>query len=319
MKEILCVKNLNVSLPGTDGMITVVRDVSFSLSEGEILCCVGESGCGKTSTALALTGLLPEGSRVSFERLIFNGQPARDAKDLAGWRGRGIANIFQEASAYLDPLFCVEAEVRETLIQTRGMDKKAADEETALLLDSVGLKPGRTFGKFFPHQLSGGMNQRAMIALALACGPRVLVADEPTTGLDRNLCRAIAAMVRGLARENGWAVFWITHDIGLAEEIADRVAVMYAGRIVEEGGAQEIFNDPRHPYTQALLACRPGREKADRLPNIPGNVPNFRALPSGCSFHPRCSRRFDKCDKSVPESFCRPNGHKTRCFLQQSA
>ncbi len=319
MNEILRVENLHVWLPLADGMIAVARDVTFSLFEGEILCCVGESGCGKTSTALALTGLLPEHSRVSFDRLVFDGQPARDARACARWRGRGIANIFQEATAHLDPLFCVGAQIRETLIRTRGLDNKAAREETRRLLERVGLKGTPDFERFYPHQLSGGMNQRVLVALALACAPRVLIADEPTTGLDRSLRLEIAGLIRELAREKGWAVLWITHDISLAESIADRALVMYAGRIVEEGRAEAVFKSPLHPYTQALLACRPGQDTGGRLPSIPGEVPNFRALPSGCAFHPRCARRLKECDKEIPKSFTHPDGQEVRCYLLRNA
>ncbi len=319
MKEILRVENLNVRLPLADGMLAVARDVTFSLFEGEILCCVGESGCGKTSTALALTGLLPEHNHVSFDRLVFNGEPARDAKACARWRGRGIANIFQEATVHLDPLFCAGAQIRETLTGTRGLDARSALDESRRLLDRVGLKPAQDFERFYPHQLSGGMNQRVLVALALACSPRVLIADEPTTGLDQGLRREIAGLIKELAREKGWAVLWITHDISLAEEIADRAAVMYAGRIVEEGEAGTVFKKPLHPYTQALLACRPGKETTGRLPSIPGEVPNFRSLPSGCAFHPRCARRLKMCDKDTPRSFCQPNGQKVRCYLLPNA
>ncbi len=319
MKEILRVENLCVQLPLADGMLAVARDVSFSLFEGEILCCVGESGCGKTTTALALTGLLPEHSHVSFDRLVFDGEPARDARACTRWRGRGIANIFQEATAHLDPLFCVGAEVRETLTRTRGLEARAARDEARRLLERVGLRPAEDFERFYPHQLSGGMNQRVLVALALACAPRVLIADEPTTGLDQGLRRETAGLIRELAREEGWAVLWITHDVGLAEEIADRAVVMYAGRIVEEGRAEAVFKRPLHPYTQALLACRPGKESTGRLPSIPGEVPNFRALPSGCAFHPRCARRLEICDKDIPKTFCQPNGQRVRCYLLQNA
>jgi len=318
MKEILRVENLTVRLPQPDGMMTVARDVSFSLHEGEILCCVGESGCGKTTTALALTDLLPEHSRVSFDRLVFNGHVAQDATTCASWRGQGIANIFQEASAHLDPLFCVGAQVRETLITTRGLDEEAAHAEARRLLDRVGLKPAEDVERFYPHQLSGGMNQRVLVALALACAPRVLIADEPTTGLDQALRLELAGLIKGLAAEKGWAVLWITHDIDLAEVVADRAMVMYAGRIVEEGKAQDVFTSPLHPYTQALLACRLRKDAAGRLPSIYGEVPNFRALPAGCAFHPRCAQRLKECDKTIPETFPQAGGRKVRCYLRRT-
>jgi len=318
MKETLRVENLRVRLPQAKGLIWVCRDVSFSLFEGEILCCVGESGCGKTSTALALTGLLPEHSRISFDRLVFDGEAAREARACARWRGRGIAHIFQEARAHLDPLFCIGAQLRETLTQTRGLDDQAAQKESRRLLERVGLKDVPDLERFYPHQLSGGMNQRVLIALALACAPRVLIADEPTTGLDRNLRLEIADLIKKLAAENGWAVFWITHDIRLAETIADRALVMYAGRIVEEGGAEAVLKRPLHPYTQALLACRPGRDAADRLPSIPGEVPDFRCLPSGCAFHPRCAQRLQECDREIPKNTVQPNGQGVRCYLRRN-
>jgi len=318
MTQTLRVHDLSVSLPGAGAQLDVARDVDLSLCSGEVLCLVGESGCGKTSTALALTALLPEGSNIAFKEITFEGKTARTAADLAAWRGRGIAHIFQEASAHLDPLLPVGAQIRETLRVVRGLDRYSAEAETQRLLDRVGLTPSKTFSRFYPHQLSGGMNQRVLIAAALACAPRVLIADEPTTGLDPARRRDIAGLIKGLAREEDWAILWITHDISLAQETADRVAVMYAGRIVEEGPREAVFTRPLHPYTQALLSCRPGRQDTRRLPDIPGDIADFRALPSGCAFHPRCVRRLERCDREVPKISLQPNGQCTRCFLQQN-
>lgn len=264
MTEMLRAEGLEVWLPQSGAAAPVVRNVDLTVRAGEILCLIGESGCGKTTTALALTGLLPEGSRVAFKQLAFAGRQAADLADAARWRGRGIAHIFQDAGAHLDPLYPIGAQLRETLTMTRGRDKRTAAQETRRLLERVGLVPAGAFERFYPHQLSGGMNQRVMVALALACGPRVLVADEPTTGLDPALREAVAGMIKQLTREQDWGVLWITHDVRLAEKTADRAAVMYAGSIVEEGRADAVFQTPQHPYTQALLACRPenlGRRK----------------------------------------------------------
>ncbi|MGH3741457.1 MAG: ABC transporter ATP-binding protein [Micromonosporaceae bacterium] len=283
--------------------LPVVRGVSFSVRPGEAVGLVGESGSGKTFTALSVMGLLPEAAGVTGGRIRYLGTdlltlPERQCRAL---RGAGIAMIYQDPMTALNPLMAVGAQILEGL-HVHGVRGAAARRRMLDALADVGLpRPDRLAARY-PHQLSGGQRQRVMIAMALALRPRLLIADEPTTALDATIQQQILALVDELRRRTGLSVLWITHDLGVVARIADRVLVMYAGRIVEQAYASELFARPRHPYTSGLLGSIPPPREAERapLPQIGGAPPDLGSLPAGCPFQPRCPRRIDRCVEQEP-------------------
>ncbi len=290
--------------PSRPDAVTLVHDVSFDIDEGEIVCLVGESGSGKSVTARTILGLteLRESMSVS-GRIEFGGTNLLELASGArrALRGSELTMVFQEPLSSLDPVFTVESQMFEALGRAGRRSRKATRERATLLLKEVGIvDAARTLGSY-PHQLSGGMCQRVMIAMALACEPRLLVADEPTTALDVTIQAQILDLIDRLRGETGMAVLLITHDMGVAAELADRVLVMYAGRVVEDAGL-DVFRSPRHPYTSGLLACIPpmtGPLPAI-LPAVPGSVPHPSSLPGGCSFHPRCDHADARCGEELP-------------------
>jgi dipeptide transport system ATP-binding protein len=288
---LLEIQNLSVEFPTQGGLMRAVDGVSLSLDEGEVLGVVGESGSGKSVTMLALMGLVPFPGRVRADRLSFGGRDLltmsdRDRRQLTG---KDVAMIFQEPTTSLNPCFTIGFQLTETLRLHEGMDRKAARRRAAELLDQVGIpSPGSRLSAF-PHQLSGGMNQRVMIAMAIACNPRLLIADEPTTALDVTIQAQILDLLISLQRERGMALVLITHNMGVVSETAHRVMVMYAGQIMEERRADDLFAAPQHPYTAALLAALPERSDGGRLATIPGVVPGLYDRPAGCLFSPRCA------------------------------
>lgn len=288
---LLEIENLSVEFPTAAGVLRAVDGVSLRLDEGEVLGVVGESGSGKSVTMLALMGLVAWPGRVTADRLAFAGRDllkmsGRERRRLAG---NDVAMIFQEPTTSLNPCFTIGFQLVETLRLHEGMDRAAARRRAAELLAQVGIPEPERRLRSFPHQLSGGMNQRVMIAMAIACNPRLLIADEPTTALDVTIQAQILDLLLSLQRERGMSLVLITHNMGVVAETAQRVMVMYAGQVVEERGAAALFAAPQHPYTAALLAALPERSAGDhRLATIPGVVPGLYDRPRGCLFSPRC-------------------------------
>ena len=300
--------------------LSAVRDVSFSLAPGEVLGLVGESGSGKSITSLAIMRLLPPQARVSGE-ILFSGNGA--AQNLATLpddsmrhlRGSRIAMIFQEPMTALNPVMRIGAQIEEA-IRVHGTRCSSADARSRAVesLKTAAVPEPSLRARQYPHQLSGGLRQRALIAMALVAGPRVLIADEPTTALDATVQKQILELLAHLQCELGLAMIFITHDLGVVAQVASRVAVMYAGRIIEEGPTHEILHEPGHPYTAGLLRAAP-RLKRGTLTPIPGTVPSLDALPPGCAFAPRCEFHRAECDIAVPELAAASPDHHARCIL----
>jgi oligopeptide/dipeptide ABC transporter ATP-binding protein len=322
MPDLLTLRELIVELPTPAGWVRPVNEVSLRIAEGEAVGLVGESGSGKTMMALAMMGLLPIGARVKGTAQI-EARERESATELTRltereWRsvrGRDIAMVFQEPMTALNPVMRVSAQIEEAV---RAHEPKLANEEvrrrTLESLRRAAVPEPEVRAEQFPHQLSGGLRQRAMIAMALAGGPRLLIADEPTTALDVTVQKQILDLLDRLRRELQLGLLFITHDLGVVAQVADRIAVMYAGRIVEEGPVAEVLREPRHPYTQGLLAASPTLERGKLAP-IPGTVPQLTALPPGCAFEPRCALRVEQCAKRVPEMRDAGAEHGARCVL----
>jgi oligopeptide/dipeptide ABC transporter ATP-binding protein len=342
VKQLLEIRGLTVELPTSLGWVRPVNDVSLKISAGECVGLVGESGSGKTMLSLALMGLLPLGARMAGQALLDgNGAsnagakpPAKEDGSLKSaatqnrreltrltegeWRevrGQEIAMIFQEPMTSLNPVMRVGAQIEEAVRahEPRLKGGQARHRMLTALRQSAMSEPERR-AEQYPHQLSGGLRQRAMIAMALAAGPRLLIADEPTTALDVTVQKEILELLQKLRRELGLGLLFITHDLGVVAQVADRVAVLYAGRIVEQGPAKEVLGTPRHPYTQGLLAASPRLERGKLTP-IPGSVPQLTALPSGCAFEPRCRFRRSECSVAVPDLRPASAEHAARCVL----
>jgi dipeptide transport system ATP-binding protein len=300
---LLDIKNLSVDFPTTAGVMRAVDGVSVTLEEGEVLGIVGESGSGKSVTMLALMGLVAYPGEVRAERLAFAGQDLLGLSpgDRRRLIGKDLAMIFQEPATSLNPCFTVGFQIQETLRVHLGLDRTARKRRAVELLDQVGIPSPESRLRAFPHQLSGGMNQRVMIAMAIACNPRLLIADEPTTALDVTIQAQILDLLLTLQRERGMALILITHNMGVVAETAQRVSVMYAGQVVEERSADALFAAPQHPYTAALLAALPERSTGEhRLATIPGVVPGLHDRPRGCLFNPRCAFANDHCRADQP-------------------
>ena len=320
MATILDVRGLTVELPTTSGWIRPVDDVSFTLNEGETLGIVGESGSGKTMLSLALMGLEPHGARHSGEAWLAgkSGKQnilASPADELRAIRGREIAMIFQEPMTALNPVLRVGEQVAEAIrVHEPGAGEKEIQHRVLQSLERAALPDPQRRARQYPHQLSGGLRQRVMIAMALAAGPRILIADEPTTALDVTVQKQILELLAKLRRELQLSLLFITHDLGVVAQVADRVAVMYAGRVVEHGPVMEVLRAPRHPYTAGLLRAAP-RLVREKLIPIPGSVPSLTALPPGCSFAPRCAVHIPDCDSAMPQLRAVNTNHKARCIL----
>jgi oligopeptide/dipeptide ABC transporter ATP-binding protein len=299
---LLSIDGLTVEFPSAKGALRAVDDVSLHVNRGETLGLVGESGSGKSMTALAVIGLVPPPGRIAGGSVRFNGAnlTGMRERDLRRIRGAGVGFVFQEPMTALNPVFTIGSQLVETLAAHDIATGKAAERKAAELLDAVRLPDPERRLRDYPHQLSGGQRQRALIAMALACDPALLIADEPTTALDVTVQAEILDLLREMKSRLGLALLLITHDLGVVAETADRVAVMYAGRIVEQSPVAELFADPLHPYTRGLLGSMPGREQGRQLRAIPGVVPPLGNLPPGCTFAPRCPDRFEPCDKARP-------------------
>ena len=285
------IENLSVEFPTQGGIMRAVDGVSLKLEEGEVLGVVGESGSGKSVTMLALMGLIPFPGRVKADKLTFNGRDLLTIsdKDRRRLTGKDVAMIFQEPMTSLNPSFTIGFQLTETLRLHEGMDRKAARRRAIELLEQVGIPSPESRLSAFPHQLSGGMNQRVMIAMAIACNPKLLIADEPTTALDVTIQAQILDLLMTLQKERNMGLVMITHNMGVVADTAQRVMVMYAGQIMEERAAADLFASPQHPYTAALLAALPERSEGGRLATIPGVVPGLYDRPKGCLFSPRCA------------------------------
>ncbi|MFJ5369513.1 ABC transporter ATP-binding protein [Bosea sp. CER48] len=312
---LLEIENLSVEFPTSQGTLRAVDRIDLTLDEGEVLGVVGESGSGKSVTMLALMGLVGYPGRVRADKLRFDGRDlltmsARERRQLTG---KDVAMIFQEPSTSLNPCFTIGFQLAETLRKHEGMDGKAAKRRAIELLEQVGIPAPESRLKAFPHQLSGGMNQRVMIAMAIACNPRLLIADEPTTALDVTIQAQILELLMTLQRERNMALVLITHNMGVVAETAQRIMVMYAGQIMEERKVDALFADPQHPYSAALLSALPERsENATRLATIPGMVPGLSDRPKGCLFSPRCAYATAHSRNVQPELRPWRDGH-VRC------
>jgi len=316
--QLLQVENLTINL----GNIGLVRNVSFELSSGEALGLVGESGCGKSLTALSIMRLLPQPPmHIEAGEIRFNGNNLVNMPEgsLEKIRGRDIAMIFQEPMTSLNPVFNVGDQVAEVLYLHEKLKGSSARERLSVLFDKVGLSVTR-IAKRFPHQLSGGQRQRVMIAMALACNPKVLIADEPTTALDVTVQAQILELINELRHEYGMAILLIAHDLGVVRHYCEKVAVMYAGQIVESGSSAQVFSSPSHPYTRALLETIPAaNHRGDRLPSIKGTVPRPAELPSGCAYAPRCRNSAHRCDHQLPELAAMSlSEHQVRCWYPET-
>jgi peptide/nickel transport system ATP-binding protein len=320
MTALLETHGLVVELPTAAGPVQPVDDVSLRINEGEAVGLVGESGSGKTMLALALMGLLPPGARVLGEARFARPGGSRDLVQFndGEWRtvrGREIAMVFQEPMTSLNPVMCAGAQVEEAIrAHEPQLDSSEVRRRALAALKRAAVPEPEHRAEQFPHQLSGGLRQRVMIAMALAASPRLLIADEPTTALDVTIQRQILGLLDHLRRELRLGLLFITHDFGVVAQVADRVAVMYAGRIVEEGPVQGVLGRPRHPYTQGLLAASP-RLRRGALQPIPGAVPQLTALPPGCAFEPRCAKRIPECAAGVPELRVASPEQSARCIL----
>ncbi len=320
MSELLEVRNLSVELPTAAGWVRPVNEVSLRIGAGESLGLVGESGSGKTMLSLALMGLLPPGARVSGEATLAAGLSPKKLTALSEreWRnvrGGEIAMVFQEPMTSLNPVMRIGAQIEEAIRahQPRLQVSKVRDKAIESLRRAAVPEP-EARAEQFPHQLSGGLRQRAMIAMAVAGGPRLLIADEPTTALDVTVQKQILDLLDRLRRELQLGLLFITHDLGVVAQVADRVAVMYAGRIIETGPAREVLARPRHPYTQGLLKASPTLKRGALTP-IPGAVPQLTALPPGCAFEPRCDLRRAECAAAIPALRIIAGDHAARCIL----
>ena len=317
-RPLLEVRDLSIHFFTEEGVIQAVENVSFEIHPGEILGLVGESGCGKSVTGLSLLRLIPiPPGRIVNGDITFDGRSLLnlEEKEMETVRGNDISMIFQEPMTSLNPVFTIGVQIMEAILLHQGLDKKAARERAIEMLDRVRIpSPDKTIDSY-PHQLSGGMRQRAMIAMALSCQPKLLIADEPTTALDVTIQAQVLKLLKEIQREMGMSVMLITHDLGVIAEIADRVAVMYAGRIFEYGPVEAIFGKMRNPYTRGLMTSIPQlTEKKDRLNAIPGQVPDPMDLPVGCKFHPRCYLMIEECKKEEPPLFQVNGDHFSRCI-----
>lgn len=319
----LDIQNLKVSFSTPKGKLTAVNGISFHLNQGETLALVGESGCGKTVSALSILRLLPEPpAEILSGKILFSGQNllSLNAKALQNIRGRSISMIFQDPMTSLNPVLTIGEQMAETLLRHTTMNRQEALKKSADLLGRVELPSPEEKLKHYPHQLSGGMRQRVMIAMALACAPRVLIADEPTTALDVLIQAQILELLENLKKDTGMSILIITHDLAVVAEIAQRVLVMYAGEIVESGPARTLLNNPLHPYTKGLIASIPKlgtiKKAGARLEEISGNVPSLDQRPSGCAFHPRCAWAIEKCKTQKPELRQADTQRQWSCHLE---
>ena len=323
---LLRIENLRIELKTRDGIAPVIDDMSFELNAGETLSFVGESGCGKSMTALGIMGLLPERvGRIAAGSIVFNGEDLTKASDsrMREIRGNDISMIFQEPMTSLNPVYTIGEQIAEVLRRHQSLSKRAAWDKATELLDAVRIPNPQSRIKDYPFQLSGGQRQRVMIAIALACEPKILIADEPTTALDVTVQAQIFELLQDLRAKTGTAIILITHDMGAVAEMAERMIVMYAGRKAEEGPVEQIIERPRHPYTKGLIACVPHiinnlTDQRDDLVEVPGIVPGLREFGQNrCLFAARCDSRSDQCNQKRPDEVRFDNRHFVACWHAQ--
>ncbi|MCF8034444.1 MAG: ABC transporter ATP-binding protein [Desulfarculaceae bacterium] len=316
---LLSIDGLSTVFDSEDGPIVAVDGLSLAVAPGEIAGLVGESGCGKSLTALSVMGLLPPHGRVAAGRILFEGTDllTLSSKRMRALRGEDISMIFQEPMTSLNPVFTVGRQIAEEIVTYREGSRAEAWQRAIAMLDKVGIPEPKARAKAYPHQLSGGMRQRVMIAMALALDPKLLIADEPTTALDVTIQAQILELMRHLQSETGAAVLLITHNLAVVAQTCSRVMVMYTGRLVEDAAVDELFDHPLHPYTQGLLACLPARapRPGQKLPTIGGIVPALGHLPRGCAFSDRCPQAFEPCRQAEPALVEVEPGHSVRCYL----
>ena len=322
MEKILEVKDLQVSFNTYAGEVRAVRDVSFHINQGETLCFVGESGCGKTVTAKAIMRLLPKGQAVIKEgsQIVFSGKDVlkMDGKELRNYRGNDVSMIFQDPMTSLNPTMTCGKQIIETLRLHRGLSKEEATKEAIHMLEMVKIPDAERRIKDYPHQMSGGMRQRVMIAIALACQPHLLIADEPTTALDVTIQAQIIDLLRELKEKLNTAIILVTHDLGVVANFADRIQVMYAGQVVERGTAREIFYEAKHPYTWALLSSVPklAKESKQELYTLQGTPPDLILPLKHCPFAARCEFCMPICKEQMPQEAVLTDTHRLSCWLQ---
>ncbi len=322
MATLLEVRDLKTYFFTFGGVVKAVDGVSYDLEEGETLGLVGESGCGKSVSALSIMRLIPDPPGKIIEgEIIFNGEDLlkMSPAQMRRIRGHQISMVFQEPMTSLNPVLSVERQLTETLQLHLGMSRSDAGREAVRRLDQVGIPDPERRVKQFPHQFSGGMRQRVMIAMALSCNPRLIIADEPTTALDVTIQAQILELMKGLSREYGVALIVITHNLGVVARYADRVNIMYAGKIIERGNAQEIYRDPRHPYTLGLLNSVPRLDlpRTEKLDPIEGQPPDLVNIPLGCSFRERCRYAIDQCAEDTPPLEHIADGHSSACYVSK--
>jgi peptide/nickel transport system ATP-binding protein len=319
-QTLLDIQDLRTYFYTENGIIPSVDGVSFQLKKGETVGIVGESGCGKSVTSLSIMGLVGSPGKVAGGKINFEGQDLAKAskKEMRRIRGNEIAMIFQEPLSSLNPVFTVGSQVAEAIRLHQKASKAEAKEKTIELLKTVGIpRPDKVYSSY-PHSLSGGMRQRIMIAMALSCSPKLLIADEPTTALDVTIQAQILHLMRELSRKNDTAIMLITHDLGVVAEMVDRVIVMYAGQVVEQTDVYSLFKEPKHPYTKGLLNSTPRiHELNEELISIEGTVPTPAEMPKGCRFHPRCPFAMEKCVTDEPQLEELREGHQVRCWLHE--
>lgn len=318
-KKLLEVKNLKTYFYSDRGVVKAADDVSFYVNEGETLGIVGESGCGKSITSMSIVRLVetPPGKYVGGE-ILFNGEDMLKISEqrIREIRGNDISFIFQEPMTSLNPIFKIGRQISETMILHRGMSKKEAYKESIRMLETVKIPNPERIANDYPFALSGGMRQRAMIAMALACEPKLLIADEPTTALDVTIQAQVLDLMNELKEKINASIIFITHDLGVISEMSDRVMVMYAGKVVEVATTEDIFKNPKHPYTIGLISSKPDLEtESSRLHVIPGNVPDLNNLPTGCPFHTRCDKAMDICKNTFPNEVILEGEHRIACWL----
>ena len=318
MNEVLKVENLDVTFALRQSQVKAVSDLSFSLTAGETLAVVGESGSGKSQAFLAIMGLLAQNGRATGRALLGDVDLINmPAGRLDAYRGRDIAMIFQDPMTSLNPSLRVRTQLSEVLVRHQGVEKQQAARDAVAMLERVGIPEPAKRANAYPHELSGGMRQRVMIAMALLCKPKILIADEPTTALDVTVQAQMLDLFQTLTRDFGTALVMITHDLGVVAGLADRMMVMYGGRAVEKGTVDQLFYKPRHPYTLGLLHSTPHvAVRAKRLDPIQGLPPSLERLPSGCAFHPRCAFRFERCFAERPPLLDAGDGRLKACWYE---
>ncbi len=327
--KLLEINHLNVQFQLDEGAVTAVNDVSMQLNRGEVLGVVGESGCGKSVTAQSIMRIIPPPGKIQNGEIIFHTSEGNTydlakidsrGKEIRKIRGKEIAMIFQEPMSSFSPIYTVGNQIIESILLHQKISKQAAREHAIEMLDRVGINDPSHRIDSYPFEMSGGMRQRAMIAMAMANNPSLLLADEPTTALDVTIQSQILTMMKKLQQQTGTSILFITHNLGVIAQIADRIAIMYLGKVVETGTVQDIFHHPTHPYTINLLKAIPtiGKTSGKRLVSIQGNIPSPYEWPTGCSFHPRCERKIaGKCDVLEPQTYTVQPNQQVRCFLYE--